>query len=78
MMMNDLNSLVHQKEGAQGKEEEVRGWRKGGPTPGANAPTGPIQSGVSDARNSREDGRWCGTNPQEGQRGLGTSPILSR
>ena len=59
--------LVRQKEGAQGEEEEedqVGGQRKRGPTgtptPGADAPTGPTQSGVSDARNRRRYGWWCG------------------
>ena len=41
------------------------GRRKGGPTgtstPGADAPTGPTQSGVSDVKNRRKHGRWCGT-----------------
>ena len=57
------NSLVHQNEGAQG-EEEARGRRKGEPTgtpkPGADAPTGLPQSGVSDAKNRRRHGWWCG------------------
>ena len=49
-----LNSLVRQKEGAQGEEEEeeAEGRRKAGSTrtltPGAYSPTGPTQSGVSD------------------------------
>ena len=58
-MMIDPNSLVHQKEGAQREEEEeeeeVGGERKAGttvtPTPGTDAPTGSIRSGVLDARN---------------------------
>ena len=45
-MMITPNSLAHQKEGAQGEEEEhVGGRRKGGligtPTPGEDAPIGP-------------------------------------
>ena len=65
MMMIAPNSLVRQKEGAQGEEEkEVGGRRKegptGAPTPGTDAPTGPTRSGVSDARNRRKHGRWCG------------------
>ena len=55
-----LNFLVRQKEGAQGKEE-ARDRRKGGPTgtptPGADAPTGPTRSGVSNTRNRRKQGR---------------------
>ena len=52
------NSLVRQKEEAQGMEEEgAGGQRKGGttgiPTPGADAPIGPTWSGVFDVR-SRE------------------------
>ena len=65
MMMFAPNSLARQKEGAQGEEEEDAGVRrKGGPTgtptPGAGALTGPTLSGVSDARNRRKHGRWCG------------------
>ena len=64
MMMVAPNSLVRQ-EGAQKEEEEqVRGRRragsKGTPIPGADAPTGPTQSRLSDARNRRKHGRWCG------------------
>ena len=65
--MIDPNSPVRQKEGAQGKEEEEEeegGRRKGGPTgtptSSVDAPTGPTQSGVSDARNRMKYGRWCG------------------
>ena len=48
------NSLVRQKEWAQREEEEeTEGQSKGGPTgtrtPGTDAPTGPTQSGLSDA-----------------------------
>ena len=65
MMIVAPNSLVLQKKGAQGEEEKVAGGqRKAGsiqaPMPGADAPTGPTQSGVSDARNRRKHGRWCG------------------
>ena len=65
MMMFALNSLISQNEEAQGEdEEEVGGRRKaestGTPTPGAEATIGPTQSGVSDARNRRKHGRWCG------------------
>ena len=61
----DPNSLVRQKKGAQGEEEEeARGGRKAGstgtPTPGADAPIRPSRLGVSDARNRRKHGRWCG------------------
>ena len=64
-MMVAPNSLVRQKEGAQGKEEEEAGGRRRigsveTKTPGADAPTGPTQSGVSDARNRRRHGWWCG------------------
>ena len=65
MMMIARNSLVRRKEGAQGEEEEeARGGRKAGstgtPTPGADAPIRPSRLGVSDARNRRKHGRWCG------------------
>ena len=65
MMMFAPNSLVRQKEGAQGEEEEEAGDRSkasstGTPTAGAGTPTGPTQSGVSDARNRRKHGRSCG------------------
>ena len=57
MMIVAPNSLVRQEEeGAQEEEEEEEaGGRRsvgsiGTPTPVANAPTGPTQSGVSDAR----------------------------
>ena len=59
MMMIAPNSLVGQKEGAQGEEkEEAAGRRKRRPTgiltPGVDAATGPTRSGVSDARNRRK------------------------
>ena len=65
MMIVAPNSLVRQEEGAQGEEEEEAGGRRwvgsiGTPTPGADAPTGSTQSGVSDARNRRRHGWWCG------------------
>ena len=65
MMMIAPNSFVRQKERAQGKdEEEAEGRRNGGPTgtptPGADDPTDPTQSGVSDAWNRRNRERWCG------------------
>ena len=51
--------------GGQGKEEEeAGGQRKEGPTetstPGADAPMGPTRSGMLNARNRRNHGRWCG------------------
>ena len=84
MMMFVPNFLVRQKEGAQKEEkEEARGRRKAGSTgtstPGAVGPIGPIRSGLSDARNRKKT--WMvvwGTNPHERQRGLRTSPFLSR
>ena len=46
------------------EEEEVGDRRKAGctgiPTPGADAPIGPTQSGESDARNMRKHGGWFG------------------
>ena len=41
------------------KRREVEERQTGTPTPGADAPTGPAQSGVSDARNKRKHGQWC-------------------
>ena len=65
VMMIAHKSLVNHKEGAQGEEEEEAAGRRrvgsvGTPTPGADAPTGPTQSGVSDARNRRRHRWWCG------------------
>jgi len=58
------NSLVRQEVAQGGEEEETGGRRKAGsigtPTLGADAPTGPTQSGVSDAMNRRKHGWWCG------------------
>ena len=59
------NSLVRQKEGAQGEDEEEVGDRRkegktGIPTPDADPPTGPSRLRMSDARNKRKHGRWCG------------------
>ena len=61
MMIVAPNSLVRQKVGTQGEEEEeARGRKRAGsigtPTPVADASTGPTQSGVSDARNRRRHG----------------------
>ena len=65
MMMTASNSLVRKNEEAQGeKEKKAGGRRKGCPTgtpmPGAYVPTGPLKSGLSDARNRRKHGRLCG------------------
>ena len=63
-MIIALNSLIRQKEGALGEEEEAGGRKKVGPTgnlkPSADALTGPTLSGVSDARNRRNHELWCG------------------
>ena len=63
MMIVAPNSLVRLEVAQEGEEEEAGGRRRigsiGTPTPGADAPTGPTQSGVSDARNRRKHGRWC-------------------
>ena len=60
MMMFVPNSLVRQKEGAQGRRRKRREVEKaestGTPTPGMAAPIGPTQSGVSDAWNRRKHG----------------------
>ena len=63
-MMFAHNSLIRQKEGVQGEEEEEAGGQRkagstGTPTLGTDGPIGPTQSGVSDARNMRKHGRWC-------------------
>ena len=60
-----INSLVCEKEGAQGEEEEEAvDRRKGEPTetamPCVDAPTGLTRSGVSDARNRRKHEWWRG------------------
>ena len=64
MMIVAPNSLVRQEVAQVGEEEETGGRRKAGsigtPMLGADAPTGPTQSGVSDARNRRKHGCWCG------------------
>ena len=64
MIMIAPNSLVRHKKGAEGKEEEEAGDRRKGvqtetPTPGVDAPTGPVRSGVSDARNRRKHRQCC-------------------
>ena len=74
MMMIGPNSLVCQKEGVPGEEEEeAGGQRKGGstgtPTLGADASTGPTRYGVSDARNRRKHGQCCGVPIQMKGRG---------
>ena len=56
MMMFAPNSLVRQKEGAQGEEEEEAGGRRkagstGTPTPGADAPTVVLVLGRFDITN---------------------------
>ena len=75
------NFLVRQKEWVQGEEEEETGdRRKGGPTgtptPVAEALTGQSRSGVSDARNRRKHGRWCGVPLNNRERG-GLRSVLS-
>ena len=63
MMIVALNSLVRQEEGAQREEEEEEkevGGPRGTLTPEADDPTGSTRSVVSDVRNSRKHGRWCG------------------
>ena len=65
MMLTASNSLVRLKNEAQGKEEEwAAGRREEGQTgtqmAGADAPTGQTRSAVSDSRNKRKHGRWCG------------------
>ena len=65
MIMISLNSLVRQKVGLQGEEEEeAEGRRRAGltgiPTPGVDAPIGRTRSGVSDKRKKRKHGRWYG------------------
>ena len=70
-MMIALNS--RQKEVAQREGEAVnrrKGGQTGTPTPGADAPTGPTQSGVSDARNRKKHGRWCGVLIHKSGRGV--------
>ena len=58
MMIVAPNSIVRQEVAQVGEEEETEGRRKAGsigtPTLGADAPTGPTQSGVSDARIMRK------------------------
>ena len=60
VMMIAPNSIVCQKEGAQGEEEEVVEGQTGTLTLAADGLTGPTRSGVSDVRNRRKYGRWCG------------------
>ena len=74
MLIFAPNSVVHQKEGSQGEEEEeAEGLRYAGstetPTPGADAPIGPTRSVVSDASNRRKHGRWCGVSIHRRVRG---------
>ena len=64
MMVIAPNSLVRQKEGAQGRRRKRGGIEerevKQTLTPGTDAPTGPTRSGVSGARNWIKHGRCCG------------------
>ena len=83
-MMIVTKSLIRQKEGVQGEEEEEAGvQRKGGPsgtpTPGADAPTCPTRSRVSDARNRRkhETMGFYSTGGEEGARNYYYSYPLS-
>ena len=55
-MMIAPNSLVRQKEGRRKK----RGRLSGTQTLEADAHKGLIRSGVSDRKDRREHGRWCG------------------
>ena len=61
---NMVSFLNHVKEAEGQKEEETEGRKKARSTgtsmPGTDAPTGSTRSGVSDARNRRKHGRWCG------------------
>ena len=77
------NSLIRRKEVAQREEEEEAGDRRkerqaGTPTPGADAPTSPTQVSIGCEEQEKTLTVVCGSTPQEGQRGLGISLILSR
>ena len=80
MMIVTPNSLVRQEERAQGEEEEEAGSRRwvgliGTPTRSHRSDS------VRGVECEEQEMTWMvvwGANPQEGQRGLGTSPILSR
>ena len=67
MMMITPNPLVRQKEGAHGEEEKEAGYmrsKKGIIDRNSDArcgrSVGPTQSEVSDARDKRKHGGWCG------------------
>ena len=77
MMMIAPNSLVCQKERAHGEEEEEaasgrRAGSTGTPTPGADAPIGPTRSGCRMRETGENMDGGKGSNPQEGQRRLGS------
>ena len=55
MMIFPLKSLPLEGEGSRGGRKKA--GSTGTPTPGADAPIGPTQSGVSDLRNKRKHGR---------------------
>ena len=86
MMIFSPNSFVRKKEVAQGEEEEeVGGQRRAGligtPTPSADAPIGPTQSGLSDARNRRKlrgsDRKLCTTHRELDATGSRNSQVCS-
>ena len=83
-MMIASNFHVRYKEEAQGEGEEEagderKGDRKLTTTSGADVPISLLRSGMWDARGRRKYATVvCGYPPQEGRRGLKTSPILSR
>ena len=83
MMIVAPNSHVRQEVAQGGEEEETGGRRKAGSIGTATARRGRSHrsNSVRGVGCEEQEKRWTvmwGNNPQEGQRGLGTSPILSR
>ena len=84
MMMLAPNSLVRQKEGAQGEEEEVAGCRRrkaGSVGVNTRSRCSYMSNLVRGVGCEEQEKTWTvvwGKNPLEEQRGLGSSPILSR
>ena len=83
MMMIAANSLVCQKEGVREEEEEETGGRgKEGPT-GTHARRGRSHrsNSVRGVGCEEQEKTWTemsASTPEEGQRGLGISPVSSR
>ena len=77
MMMFAPKSLVYQKEGAQGEVEERQARRNSDAKHGRYKRSNSVRGVGCEDQQKTWTVVW-GTSPQKRQRGLGTSPILSR